>query len=246
MSADYAEFNQPRLAEVYDSFCPLGRDSDFFVSEIKKLKPTTVLDVGCGSGILTVELSKIASNTIGVEPAVPMLAIARERSGGDAVKWISGFATDVVNVQADAILMTSHVAQFLLGDDEWRSALIHLHSLLNIGGKFIFDSRNPLVKAWLSWGKEKTHRVAMTPHGKVVMWYELTSTELNRVQYKIHYLFDSGEELISNNELIYRSKDELVNSLKEASFEVEQIYGDWDRTAANEASDELIFVARKN
>jgi ubiquinone/menaquinone biosynthesis C-methylase UbiE len=247
MSTDYAEFNDSRLAEIYDYFCPLTKDSDFFLNEVKKQNPSTILDVGCGSGILTVELSKIAQNVIGVEPAAPMLTIARKRPGSDRVRWINGLATDVTDVEVDIVIMTSHVAQFFLNDDEWRSTLKHIHKLLKTGGKLIFDSRNPIAKPWLAWNKEDTLRSVSTPHGKVNMWYELisTDTEKSRVKHQLHYEFASGKKLVSNNELIYRSKEEIESSLSKAGFEIERVYGYWDGSLADNSSEELIFVAHK-
>ncbi len=246
MSTDYAEFNNLRLAEVYDSFCPLGEDSIFFLREVEKASPKSILDVGCGSGILTVELTKIADEVVGVEPALPMVELARRRTGGEKVKWLHGYAKDVRDIQPDVIIMTSHVAQFFLHEDDWQSTLQHLSNLLRKGGKLIFDSRNPLVKPWLGWSEEKTTRSTDTPHGKAAIWYELISTDNDRVQYKIHYEFDSGEKLESNNELVYRSREELTSSLRKAGFEIESVYGDWDGSLANDTSEELIFVARKS
>jgi ubiquinone/menaquinone biosynthesis C-methylase UbiE len=245
MSTGYAEFNDQRLAEIYDFFCPLSKDSDFILKEVKKQTPATILDVGCGSGILTVELAKIAKNVIGVEPARPMLDIARRRPGGEKVRWVEGFTTDVNDVRIDAAIMTSHVAQFFLEDDEWKSTLGHLYKVLNPGGRIIFDSKNPLVKMWQSWNKENTSETVDTPNGKVMMWNELVSVKQNLVNYELHYQFDSGDQLVSENELIYRSKDEITNALKGAGFEVERIYGDWDGSTADDSSEELIFIARK-
>ncbi len=246
MNADYAEFNESRLAEIYDSLCPPGKDSDFFLNEVRKVKPKTILDVGCGSGILTIELTKIADIVIGVEPALPMIELARKRPNSEKVKWIHGFAKDVKDVHPDVVIMTSHVAQFFLEEDDWQSTLQHLYSLLNKGGTFIFDSRNPLVKPWVGWTKEKTKSTTSTPHGKVATWFEFLSINANRVRYKIHYKFDSGEKLESNNELIYRSKENLTNSLYKAGFEIKNIYGGWDGLPSDETSEELIFVARKS
>ena len=246
MNADYAEFNNSRLAEIYDAVCPLGRDSDFFLSEVEKSNPKSVLDVGCGSGILTVELTKIADKVVGVEPAVPMLEIARRRPGGTKVTWIQGYVTDVSDVIFDVIIMTSHVAQFLLSEDEWQSTLKHLSTLLSPGGKLIFDCKNPVAKPWSSWTKENTKRSVDTALGKVLMWNELLSVVDDHVQYQLHYRFDSGDVLTSNNELIYRTKENLSNSLNRTGFEVEEIYGDWDGSFANKSSEEMIFVARKS
>lgn len=61
---------------------------------------------------------------------------------------------------------------------------------------------------------------------------------------EIHYLFaQSGEELVSTNELKFRSRAKLGRSLSDAGFSVESVFGDWDGRPADPASRELIFVA---
>lgn len=244
MNIGYKEFNDSRLAKIYDSFCPLGTDSKFFLGEIESLKPKTVLDVGSGSGILTVEFAKIAAEVIGLEPALPMLELARNRDGGEKVSWLHGYALELKEVHPDVVIMTSHVAQFILDDVEWQATLQHFHDLLNKDGKLIFDSRNPLDKTWLSWGKHNTNS-ADTPLGRVTTWNKLIAVRSNRISYQLHYRFHSGEKLVSDNELIYRSKKSLVDTLQKAGFIVENVYGGWDRSKANDTSEELIFVAHK-
>jgi hypothetical protein len=64
------------------------------------------------------------------------------------------------------------------------------------------------------------------------------------VHTEIHYLFThSGEELVSTNELRFRTRAELSRSLSDAGFSVGSVFGDWDGRPADPASPELIFVA---
>jgi hypothetical protein len=64
------------------------------------------------------------------------------------------------------------------------------------------------------------------------------------VRTEIHYLFaHSGEELVSTNELRFRTRAELGRSLSDSGFSVESVLGDWDGRPADPASHELIFVA---
>jgi hypothetical protein len=64
------------------------------------------------------------------------------------------------------------------------------------------------------------------------------------VRSEVHYRFQSGEELVSENELRFRTRPELVMDLAEAGFAAERLYGDWDRRPAGPGTPELIFVAR--
>jgi hypothetical protein len=79
-------------------------------------------------------------------------------------------------------------------------------------------------------------------HGE--WWTEILEVEDDRVRTEIHYLFaHSGEELVSTNELRFRTRAELSRSLLVAGFSVEGIFGDWNGRPADAASRELIFVA---
>ena len=52
---------------------------------IQKLKPDSLLDIGCGNGYLLNALTPIIPNLYGIEPCAPMFRIAEERVGGKAV-----------------------------------------------------------------------------------------------------------------------------------------------------------------
>ena len=56
--------------------------------------------------------------------------------------------------------MTGHAFQELVEDDEIRAALAAIRSALTDGGRFVFETRNPLVRAWEHWATEYTAEVA--------------------------------------------------------------------------------------
>jgi len=58
--------------------------------------------------------------------------------------------------------------------------------------------------------------------GPIEMWHRLLEVRGERVLYEIHYLFlSSGEELVSTNELSFRTQVELTQSLTDLGFSVE-------------------------
>jgi ubiquinone/menaquinone biosynthesis C-methylase UbiE len=52
-------------------------------AEILKLKPDSLLDLGCGNGYLLKALKPTVPNLYGVEPCAPMFDIAREQASGN-------------------------------------------------------------------------------------------------------------------------------------------------------------------
>jgi SAM-dependent methyltransferase len=241
------QFTDPRLVSTYDSLNALGDDSDFWLSEIEKLSPQTIIDLGCGTGLLTCELAKRGYTMIGVEPARAMLDIARQKPYADKVQWIEGGYEKFEGLQADLILMTSHVAQFFLDDSEWQAMLKASYKALTPGGHIMFDSRTPIFPPYQTWPTEASPRRVEDPKvGSIDWWYKLLEIKNNRVKYQLSYHFiNSNETVTSTDELIFRSQEEIKKSLESEGFKLKTIYGDWDGSPATPSSEEMIFVAIK-
>jgi SAM-dependent methyltransferase len=247
------EFYDPRLVAVYDTVNPIAEYEPFYLDLASKLSASSIIDIGCGTGLLTCELARRGHRLIGVEPSRAMLEVARRRTCGERVEWIEGEALGLGELRADLAIMTGHVAQFFLDDDGWHSALVAIRKALRQGGHIAFESRNPLVQPWadekigdhVDWPSRTSRRRVDDPvAGRIEWWTEILEVEDDLVRSEIHYLFArSGEELVSTNELRFRTRSELSRSLSDAGFSVESVFGDWDGRPADTASRELIFVA---
>jgi len=76
--------------------------------------------------------------------------------------------------------------------------------------------------------------------------YEVTEVvgDGARVRCEVHYRFlPTGEELVSYNELRFRTRAELTQALARAGFTVERLFGDCDRRPPGRGSPEMIFIA---
>lgn len=253
---DYNEFYDPRLVAVYDTICALGNEKEFYINLAKDLSVKTIVDLGCGTGLLTFELANLGYKMIGVEPSKLMLEVAQKNSKGLNVQWIQGDATALEVFNADLVIMTGHVAQFHVEDEQWKNTLKSIHKTLKAGGYLAFESRNPDVQPWnnpnqennTDWYAPNFYRDFYDPNeGKIEYRAKLLEVDGEKVTSEGHYLFTrTGEELTSANTLIFRTREEIENSLKEAGYSIEKIYGSWDGSIANQESPEFIFVAKKD
>ena len=96
-----------REAAQYDATRGGDERADAAAEAIRRLIPTdaaTVLDVGCGTGIVTMRLIETGRRVIGVDRAEGMLALARTRLAGAAA---CGDATrlPVADDSADTVIM---------------------------------------------------------------------------------------------------------------------------------------------
>jgi len=248
----HAEFNDPRLVTVYDAECPWSRDDDFFVSMVNETStpiasggPARVLDLGCGTGRLALGMASAGHTVTGVDPARASLDAARAKPGADRVTWIEGTSAVVPDASFDVALMTSHVAQFLVHDDEWAGTLADLKRSLVAGGRLVFDTRDPLARTWEQWNPTDSRRRIILPDGlEVTVWTEVTAVQNSAVSFTRHYTFPGGDELLSAATLRFRTEEEVRTSLQEAGFAIEQIYGGWNREPVGAGDGELLVIAR--
>lgn len=233
----------PRLVELYDADKPDGPDHDFYRALAEECGARAILDLGCGTGILTVTFAGEGRTVVGVDPSPAMLNYARRRPGGDSVAWVLGDSAGIPEREFDLAVMTGNVAQHI-PEADWPRALCTLRRRLAIGGTLAFESRNPAVRAWETWATdERTSRD--TAHGTLVEWSEVTELDEETVTLVAHNQFlRSGETVTETLRLGFRSRADIEAALRTAGFDVEAVYGDWRRTPMADDAPVMVFVAR--
>jgi SAM-dependent methyltransferase len=244
-----AEFTDPRLVAVYDTLNPYppGTQPDFYLALAHEIGARRVIEIGCGTGIVTEHLARAGFDLVGLEPSARMLDVARERAGTEAVRWINGPVTDLDVSDADLAVMAGHVAQFFVWDDEWHDALVAVQNALRPGGRLAFETRNPAARAWESWTPSRTRRRVADPRtGEIETWTEVVDVADGVVTSALHHLFTrTGDDVTATTVLRFRTPAELDASLGAAGFAVERRYGGWDRHPFTDTDDELVLVARR-
>ena len=104
----FSEFSDPRLVAVYDTVNPIAEYETFYLDLAAKLSASSIIDIACGTGLLTCELAKRGHRLIGVDPSNAMLALARRRACGGQVEWFEG---DALEATATAVTPPSNAGQ---------------------------------------------------------------------------------------------------------------------------------------
>jgi ubiquinone/menaquinone biosynthesis C-methylase UbiE len=129
------------LAEAYDAAASLERDHDFFIRHLPERRGR-VLDVGCGPGLLALELSKHFNSVTAIDISEPMLAIARRRRAASNVEYRQADANRLaLDETFDAIV--SHTTFHHL--ENIPEVLSRLKAALAPGGRLILVD---LVNRW--------------------------------------------------------------------------------------------------
>ncbi|MCK4712387.1 MAG: class I SAM-dependent methyltransferase [Marinosulfonomonas sp.] len=206
----------------------------------------SILDLGCGTGEFATHLAKTKQVTA-VDPATAMLEIARARMGADRVTWVKADATTLaLNQKFDLILLTGHSFQVFLTPDSQLAALKAIAAHLSKTGRFVFDSRNPMCRAWEGWTSENTKRELTHPvFGKTKAWTTAQYVEeTSVVTYHTHYKA-AGRQLHAASQIRFTEQTELARQITKAGLSVDHWYGDWHGNDWNTDMPEIIPVGRR-
>lgn len=233
------------MTALYDALNGWGPDYDYWLGLVARLEPEAIVDLGCGTGQLTVLFARQgAAAVLGVDPDPLMLSVAQQRDGHDLVTWLAGYAGDLPAASHDLVTMTSHVAQVFLSDVDWLAALRDVRRALRPGGHVMFDMRNLLAQGWEQWDPVTSRRQVDGDDGPVEVWHEVTSVRDGLVAFDTttrHVA--TGRQTRDTDVLRFRSEVELRDSLLATGFRVVHVHGDWDGSPATPQSRELIVLA---
>ncbi|RPF22552.1 class I SAM-dependent DNA methyltransferase [Myceligenerans xiligouense] len=213
------EFDHPVVASLYDVLDPDRSDLDMYVAVAGEVGARTVIDVGCGTGVLALRPMERGIDVIGVEPAGEMLAVARRKPGADVVRWVHGDATALPPGDADLVTMTANVAQVFTTDTAWEETLAAVRGALRPGGTLAFETRVPERRAWESWTPERTFARTDAPGlGTVEEWMRLDDVALPLVTFTSTTRLPDGTEVTAVSTLRFRERDEVAASLDACGF----------------------------
>jgi SAM-dependent methyltransferase len=231
---------------LYDAECPWGPDDDVFMALAARRAPARIADLGCGTGRLTTALARAGHDVTGIDPNPTYLSAARAKPGGDLVTWVQGTSADLPTGAFELALMTSHVAQVFVVDDEWRAVLDDLARALVPGGLLAFDTRDPRARGWEAWTRDASLGRLTLPDGAAVeTWVDVVDVAGEVVTFEWHNRFEDGDDLHGVGTLRFRSEDDVRATLERAGFHVVDVHGTWSGESVGPSTAELIVLARR-
>jgi SAM-dependent methyltransferase len=241
------QFSDARLAELYDVFHPWERRDDLGFYLPLVMSADDVLDVGCGTGAL-LHRARHAGHTgrlSGLDPGDGMLEQARKRSD---IEWILG---DIASIgcdrRFDLVVMSGHALQVFVDDEELRASLAAIGSALTEDGRFAFETRNPLVRAWERWTPDNSVEATDASGAVARMEHEVeTPVEADIVRFTTTFTRPSWDRpQASRSTLRFLDAESLSSFLSGAGMAIEEQFGDWSRSPLTDTSPEIITIARR-
>jgi SAM-dependent methyltransferase len=202
-----------------------------------------VVDLGCGSGLSALELTKAHYQILGVDISESLIAIARARVPSAEFRVESLFKIDIPS--CNAVISIGECLNYLFDGDHNCQILIQLferiYNALALGGIFVFDIAEPGQVI-------ESNKVKSFTEGKD--WIVLVEKEEDQeklvLSRRIVTLRKVGEYYRRDDELhhlqLYKAED-ITEKLRQVGFTVGSMssYGDYKLPQAH-----IAFVARKS
>lgn len=241
-----SEYEDSYVVAIYDENNPDGDDHDFFRRLATETHAQSIVDLGCGTGILTVTLVGPGRSVVGIDPAPAMIQYASQRPGGYSVQWLLGTSALIPPQSADLVVMSGNVAMHIIGDD-WHQVLEDIARGLKPGGRLAFETRNPQARAWDEWSRDQqTRDTAMGRLQERIMIEPPDRQGIVTMRSHREFL-ESGYITDTVQELHFRSYEQVVQALNQADLTIEHCYRSWkcEPFSGGEEEPLMIFVAQR-
>lgn len=249
------------FAEIYDVWLAISAAAElnllFYVDEYLRTDGP-VAELGIGTGRVAIEAARHGKSIIGVDSSVEMLARCLERAQAAGVSdrltlLKADFRDFTLPEPAALIAIPFHTIGHLVTPDDKRAALRRIYSQLVPGGRLIFDHFvfDPETAQRHSVPDLKAEYTDAATGRDVLLW---SIVRYNHPEQSMR-IVTWTDELDADGVVLRRKyrrlsfswiEPEQARALLEATgFEVEALYGDFDRRPFAPDSPRQVWVARR-
>jgi ubiquinone/menaquinone biosynthesis C-methylase UbiE len=254
-------FYDNSIAEYYDASPIVSSRTDvaFYVNAVKEFGEP-VLELGCGSGRVTLAVAQAGFTITGVDLSPQMLAKAEQKIAGmpeetrARVNLVQGNMTNFdLRAQFRLVMIPFRPFQHLLEVQQQLDCLERVQKHLEPGGRLVLDFFQTDARRMhdLEFLKERQIKEYEMSGGRRVRLTERLTAfhraeQRNDVEMTYHVTHSDGREerFVMAFPFRYFFRYEVEHLLARCGFRVEEMFGDFDRSPLQDHSPEMIFVAR--
>lgn len=217
---------------------------DFIINTLKLEEGARVLDLACGHGRHSLELTRRGFSVVGVDLSEEALRIARKNAEQAGVT-VDYHLTDMREIgfseEFDAVINMFTAFGYLEGEEEDQKVLDRIAAALRPGGRFLIDTINFL---WLirNFHPDRWHDY---DDGTVLLESRRYDLLTGRDEVTWRFLFPDGSTEELHWSLRLYTLVELADMLDHAGLSLEQTFGNADGAEYGMDTRRMIVVARK-
>jgi len=246
MSGAYSEF-----ASVYDELMteiPYDTYAELIELAAGGLEGKRILDIGCGTGILSVKLAKMGADVTGMDISSDMLTVAEQRAFALSVPITfieqpmqQPLKLELFDVAVIAIDSLNYVTKL----EEVKTTFKNVYNTLQVGGVVVFDVHSTFKMDEIFMEGPFT----FDNQSIAYIWETEQGNEPHSVYSELAFFIQTELGLYKRfDEVHYQrtfSLQEYVSIITEAGFSVERIFADWEDEPPHEESERIFFQIRK-
>jgi len=242
------------LSEVYDDFMrniPYKGWAAFIRERLVScgIDEGLVLDLGCGSGTLTMLLSDMGYDMIGVDNSAGMLSLAIEKRGERDILYLD---QDIREFElygtVKAVVAACDTLNYITSGEDLKKVFALVNNYMEPDGLFIFD-----LHTGYYYEKVLADRVfAQTEDSGAYIWENSFDRETGLNTYNVTMFIKSHSEdsdLYERYEELHLEKcygtEEIKGLLAGEGLELVSVFDGYKDEEPEESSDRLVYMARK-
>ena len=255
----YGDYSDELLSELYD-FLPIyaeRADIEFYVEWANRISGD-ILELGCGTGRVSIPVAYSGNSVIALDYSMPMLQrfkkklTAEPNSLADRISIIRGDMTRfTISRSFDLVIIPFRPFQHLIAIDDQIKCLKSVRKHLKHNGVLIFDVFNPNPDRLLTpaFGPEVdvpkleiTDGRNLTRTSRVVRAHWKDKWNEYEFVYRLEDNSGTVEEITQQTSMRYFFVEEMELILEMGGFKIDQIFGDFDSSEFHEDSPEQIYI----
>ncbi len=212
------------------------------------------LELGCGTGRITVPVARSGTRVIGIDRSAPMLARAAARLGRGRLSPTASLVRGDIRAlpftaRRFALVMAPYgILQSLVRERDLVAALTSVHGVLRKGGRFGIDLV-PDLPVWSEYEKKKTLSGTMGAGTRVSLVESVRQDRARRLTvFDQRYTATRGRERrVYEFSLTFRTLSirAMTRRLERAGFAVDAVLGDYRGGPWDPRADAWVLLTRK-
>lgn len=219
------------------------------IIEKEGTKVQNILELACGTGNLTIPLTKKNYDIAGIDISEEMLGVAREKAEKEGVELvllqqdIAELDFDITNL--DCVLCACDGFNYITYDEDLESVFKKTYELLKENGLFIFD-----ISSFYKLSSVLGNNMYGENREDIAyMWQNYFDDEENLVEMELAFFVKDEDGRFERFEEVHQQRayteEEILDMLQSVGFKDIKVYSDFTFETPKKDSERIFFVAKK-